>query len=80
MKKKTDEKQRFFDTLNFVTMMSINLFYCCKRVFTLMMYGSLRTIRGTSLPEKEEYYSNLNMEDIMDVVTRRQKEFIEILK
>ena len=55
-------------------MMSINLFYCCKRVFTLMMYGSLRKIQGTSLPEKEEYYSNLNMEDIMDVVTRRQKE------
>ena len=45
-----------------------------------MMYGSLGEIQGTSLPEKEEYYSNLNMEDIMDVVTRRQKEFIEILK
>ena len=45
-----------------------------------MMYGSLGKIQGTSLPEKEEYYSNLNMEDIMDAVTRRQKEFIEILK
>ena len=61
-------------------MMSISLFYCCKWVFTLMMYGSLGEIQGTSLPEKEEYYSNLNMEDIMDAVTRRQKEFIEILK
>ena len=61
-------------------MMSISLFYCCKRVFTLIMYGSFQQIQGISLPEKEEYYGNLNMKDIMDAFTRRQKEFIEILK
>ena len=34
----------------------------------------------TTLPEKEEFYSNLNMEDITDAVTCMQKEFVKTLK
>ena len=34
----------------------------------------------TSLPEKENFYSNLNMEDITDADYRTQKEFVKILK
>ena len=33
-----------------------------------------------SLPEKEEFYSNLNMEDITDTDYIMQKEFVKILK
>ena len=34
-----------------------------------------------SLPEKEDFYSHLNMEDITDVeITHTQKEFVKILK
>ena len=33
-----------------------------------------------SLPEKEEFYSNLNMEDITDTDYIMQKEFVQILK
>ena len=34
----------------------------------------------TTLPEKDEFYSNLNMEDITDAVTCMQKEFVKTLK
>ena len=34
----------------------------------------------TSLPEKEEFYSNLNMEDITDADYTAQKEFVKIFK
>ena len=34
----------------------------------------------TSLPEKENFYSHLNMEDIGDAVSCTQKEFLKILK
>ena len=34
----------------------------------------------TSLSEKEEFYSNLNMEDITDADYTMQKEFVKILK
>ena len=35
---------------------------------------------GTSLPQKEHFYSQLNMEDILMQVTLVQKEFAKILK
>ena len=42
-------------------MKSINLSYCCEKVFTL------RDIWMTgTLSEKEDFYSHLNMEDISD--------------
>ena len=34
----------------------------------------------TSLPEKEDFYSHLNMEDITDTDTHTEKEFVKILK
>ena len=33
----------------------------------------------TTLPEKEEFYSNLNLEEIMQI-TCMKKEFVKILK
>ena len=33
-----------------------------------------------SLPEKEELYSNLNLEDLQIRITIMQKEFVKILK
>ena len=34
----------------------------------------------TSLPEKEDFQGQLNVEDITDADTRMQKEFVKILK
>ena len=34
----------------------------------------------TPLPEKEDFYSNLNMKDIIDADYTHQKEFVKILK
>ena len=34
----------------------------------------------TTLPEKEEFYSNLNMENITDADTCMEKEFVKALK
>ena len=40
-----------------------NSFCCEEKVFILMSIW----MNETSLPQKEEFYSNLNMEDITDV-------------
>ena len=37
-------------------------------------------INETSLPQKEEFYSHLNMEDITDVDSKRAKKFLNFLK
>ena len=37
-------------------------------------------INKTSLPEKEEFYSHLNMEDITDADYVQTKQFVKILK
>ena len=34
----------------------------------------------TTLPEKEEFYNNLNMEDITDADYMHEKEFVKNLK
>ena len=34
----------------------------------------------TSLPEKKDFYSHLNMEDITDADYAQQKEFVKILQ
>ena len=44
-------------------MVWINSFCCEEKVFILMSIW----MNETSLPQKEEFYSNLNMEDIKDV-------------
>ena len=35
---------------------------------------------GTLLPEKEDFYSHLNMEDIMMQITRTPEKFVKILQ
>ena len=57
-------KERFFNTCKFLTTTLISLFYCCKKVFIPM--DDWKKINKTSLPEKEDFYSHLNMEDITD--------------
>ena len=36
--------------------------------------------KETTLPKKEEFYSNLNMEDIADADYLHEKEFVKTLK
>ena len=47
-------KTHFLIHTSFVKMISISLFYCCEK------------FNETLLPEKEDFYSHLNMEDITD--------------
>ena len=41
---------------------------------------SLEKLNETSLPEKEDFYSQLNMEILLMQITRMQKKFVNILK
>ena len=60
-------------------MIAIGLFCCCEIVLMLMNMWVIR--KDSSLPEKEDFYSNLNMEDILLMqITRTQKEFVNTLK
>ena len=48
-------------------MMPTSFFYCCKKV----IYGyenmnDWKNYSNTSLPQKEDFYSDLNVEDIID--------------
>ena len=45
-------------------MITIGLFYCCKKVFIVV--GDWEVFNETPLPKKENLYSHLNMEDITD--------------
>ena len=57
--------------------------YECEYMVNIRCYGEYMDDWGkfneTSLPEKEDFYSHLNMEDITNVM-RTQKEFLKILK
>ena len=60
-------------------MIAIGLFCCCEIVLMLMNMWVIR--KNSSLPEKEDFYSNLNMEDVLLMqITRTQKEFVNTLK
>ena len=48
-------------------MITVSLFYCYEKVFIL-----------TSLPEKEAFFSHLNMEDITDGDYAHAKRFVKI--
>ena len=50
-----------------------------KRVYPYEYMYKWETFNETTLPEKEEFYSNLNMEDIRDT-DYMQKEFVTTLK
>ena len=47
-------------------MISINLFVVAKRCLPLRIHGELGKFDKTSLPEKEDLYSHLNMKGITD--------------
>ena len=66
MSKKFDKnlKERFINTRNFLTMISISSVYSSKKVFSLM--NIWEKFNQTALPRKEDFYSYLNMEDITD--------------
>ena len=48
-------------------MITISLFYYCENVFILYEYmDDWEKISETTLPQKECFYSHLNMKDIFD--------------
>ena len=50
-----------------ILMISISLFYCCEKVFTHRnIFDMWENFNEISLPEKENFYSHINMEDITD--------------
>ena len=51
--------------IHFLTMISINLFCCCKKVYIAYeCMGSCEKFNEASLTEKGDFYSHLNMGDI----------------
>ena len=51
----------------FLTIESICLIYCCQKgVYPYEYMKDWQKFNETSLPEKEDFYSHLNMEDITD--------------
>ena len=61
-------------------MMSISLFYCCKKMFTytnIWLIG--KKFNETLLPEKEDFYSHLNI-DITDADYTHAKGISKISK
>ena len=42
--------------------------------------GSWERLDETALPNKEDFYSNLNMEDITDINYRHAKKYLKNLK
>ena len=59
---------------NFLTMITISLFYCCKKEFILINIWMIwKKFNETLLPEKEDFYSHLNMDDITDTGYARAK-------
>ena len=51
-----------------------------KGVYLYEDMDNLEKVSETSLPEKEDFYSHLNMEDITQQITHTQKEFVKTFK
>ena len=52
---------------NFLTMITISLFYCCEKEFILINIWMIwKKFNEPLLPEKKDFYSHLNMDDITD--------------
>ena len=60
-------------------MISINLF-CCFVAYPHEYTDACEKFNETTLPEKQEFYISLNMEDITDTDCMRAKEFVKTLK
>ena len=73
--------KRFFNTYKTQTMISIKLLYCCKKVFPLVnIWMVWKNAMKLWLSEKENFYSNLNMEDITDADYAHGKRFCKDFK
>ena len=44
----------------------MSVFYCCEKVYPYEYMDDWEKLNETSLPEKENFYSHLNMEDTTD--------------
>ena len=51
---------------NFLTRITISLFYCCEMVYPYEYMDDWEKFNQTSLPEKEDFDSHVNIEDITD--------------
>ena len=57
-------------------MIATSLFYCCEKVLILMNIWIIgKNSNEISLPEKEDFYSYLNMEQITDADYAHAKDF-----
>ena len=68
--------------MNFLTMITISLFVFIVKfiVYPSKYMDDWETCNETLLPEKEDFYSHLNMEVLLIQIKRMQKEFMKILK
>ena len=69
--------------MNFLTMITISLFVFIVKfimfiLLNIWMIG--KHLMKHLLPEKEDFYSHLNMEVLLIQIKRMQKEFMKILK
>ena len=58
-------------------MITVNLFYCCKKFFPYEYMNDWEKFNKTSLPEKEDFYSHLNLKDITDADYSQAKESLQ---
>ena len=62
--------------INFAIEILINIFFAAKKwCLSLWIYGKLEIIDETSIPPKEAYYSELNLDGIMDTFKNHGKYF-----
>ena len=59
--------------------MAINFFYCCEKAYCYEYMDVWENFNETSLPEKEGFYSHLNVEHITDTDYTHPKR-VKILK
>ena len=64
--------------MNFALEILINIFLLRKGVYPYEYMDSWERFNETSLPDKEAFYSNLNMEDITDVDYKHAKIVLKI--
>ena len=60
------------------TLMKINLFWSCENPFEYI--NDCEKFNETTLPEREDFYSHLNMQDTTMQIKRTQKEFVKMLQ
>ena len=80
---KFDEKlkERFFNTYKFSNHDNNNFILLLRKgVYFYKYMNDWERFYESLLPEKEDLYSHLNVQDITDEITHTQKEFVKNLK